>query len=453
MSIATRFCLISLSTIIAFICFVINEYDGIGVIAVLLFCFLYSQIGEPNSKSYRVSLYTLISLIYILSSLITSSCFSEVEYFLASDPTRYIEKVHHSTSYDLIWIELEKCYTELGDNNGLYNSILRLIGILCYKNGEIASSFLITLPQTLFGILTVQTVFRILDNFFVSFRAYRYTIIYGLCSLTLLYSGIIVRDIAIAFCFALCINIIVRPFHISGLLKLAAIMLICAGFRLFSGLFIAFFILYYILFSTNSKTLRVFIYTGMIVVLGIVAASAYVEQLFNQTSEEITGYSEWQSNVAGASDGFSGKLRELPAGFSNVALSLFSQMNPFPPYSTLMVEKLTLAQSYMGGLMMLSSIWWFYISYGLLYLLILKRGYKKLETKYLLLIAIAWILIVVSSTMHVDIRRLIPAYPIIYLMYLYIISYKYSKKTVIQMNSNLTLLYISLNILYLSLKW
>jgi len=361
--------------------------------------------------------------------------------------------VHHSTSYDLIWGELEKCYTELGDNNGLYNSILRLIGILCYKNGEIASSFLITLPQTLFGILTVQTVFRIFDNFFVASKAYRYTIIYGLCSLTLLYSGIIVRDITIAFCFTLCINIIVRPFHISGLLKLAVIMLICAGFRLFSGLFIAFFILYYILFSTNSKTKRVFIYSGMIVVLGAIATSAYVEQLFNQTSEEITGYSEWQSDVAGTVDGFSGKLRKLPTGFSNVALSLFSQMNPFPPYSTLMGDNLTLAQSYMGGLMSLSSIWWFYISYGLLYFLILKRGYKKLEAKYLLLIAIAWILIVVSSTMHVDIRRLIPVYPIIYLMYLYLTNYKYNKKTVLQMNSNLTLLYISLNILYLFLKW
>lgn len=424
----------------------------IGVFIILSICFLYSRIGSKDYTIQRFEIFALVSFFYIISSYITSSCFSESEYFLASDPIRYIAMVHSSHDYGLITHALERCYIELSDNNGLYNSFLRLIGILCNKNGTEASSFLITLPQTLFGILTIQTVYRILNQFLQSNKVFKYTLVYAFCSLVFLYSGIIVRDIVIAFGYALCVEIIIRPFKISGIIKLAIIMILCMGIRLYSGYFVSFFILYYVFFNVKSGVAKLFLYPIVFVALATVATSAFYDNIKEQTFDEIDKYSQWQYDVASTTDGFSSKLRSLPPVLSNVALSLYSQINPLPPYSTLRDRNITAAQAYMGSLLTVSAIWWYFISFGLLYLLFLKGGFKRIGKKNIILLAIAWLLIFVSCTMHVDIRRLMPVYPIIYMIFLYCGNTLYREHTIKTMNTSLFMVYFSLNILYLIIK-
>ncbi len=412
----------------------------------------YASIGSKNTRSERYSLSAITLLIYLVSSLITSTCFSEYEFYLASDPIRYIAMVHRSTDYSEISTELEKAYILLSDNNGLYNALLRCLGIICGDNGYEASALSITLPQTLFGILTIQTLFRILCTNFSQNQSYKYTLIYAICSLTLLYSGIIVRDVIIAFLFAICIETVFKPFSLKGIIVLAIAMLLCIGIRLFSGLFISVFIVYYVFFNVKSSYGKVIVYPFAIITLLGIGGTALADELFNQTNDEIENYSQWQSETADNVDGFSSSLRKLPPGISNIALALYSQMNPFPPYSTLLIPDLNASQIYMSCLMTLSAIWWFFISYGLLWFFLFKKGYKRLGLKHNCLLAIAWLLIFVSSTMHVDIRRLIPIYPIIYFLFLYCINYLYSRVQTNRVYSTLGAEYLALNILYLIIK-
>lgn len=425
---------------------------GIFMICIVVCSILYAKIGPQKTKTERFFLGSIITLVYMLSAMITSTCFSELDYYLASDPIRYIALVHRSNSFSQILEELKRAYIEFGDNNGLYNSILRLVGILCKYYGYKASSLLITLPQSLFGILTIQTLYRILNIKFSRYKSFKYALIYGICSLTLLYSGIIVRDIIIAFLFANCIEIVLKPFSVRGVFMLGIIMIICIGIRLFSGLFVSIFILYYVFFNVKTQFAKVLIYPIAIFAIIGVGGSAFADEMFTKTSDEIDSYSQWQNQTANTMDGFSGKLRKLPPGISNIALSLFSQMNPFPPYSTLQTPNLNPAQIYMSCLMTLSAVWWFFISYGLLWFFIIKKGYKRLGIRYNCLFAIAWLLIAVSSTMHVDIRRLIPVYPIIYFLFLYCINFLYSKKQVQDVYMKLGTCYLILNIIYLMMK-
>lgn len=211
------------------ICIVTGLYDipACVFMALIAVCsILYARIGPKDTQSERYSLGAIITLIYIFSSIITSSCFSESEYYLASDPIRYIAMVHYNADYNLILGDLERAYIALSDNNGLYNAMLKFLGILCKDSGHEASSLVITLPQTLFGILTIQTVFRILCLKFNADKSFKYTILYGLCSITLLYSGIIVRDIVIAFLFAVCLETVLKPFKVKGLVVLGFAMVV-----------------------------------------------------------------------------------------------------------------------------------------------------------------------------------------------------------------------------------
>ena len=307
---------------------------GILIWGIVVLCTTYALVGKKRYKSNRLQIAFLLIFIYLASTLITSSCFSSNDYFLASDPTRYIAMAQGNRGYSTIIDEITRAY-ELTDNNGLYNAMLRLLGTWCNNMGIPATSLLLTLPQTLFGILTVQTVFRIISIKFTSQQATKYTLIYGICSLVLLYSGIIVRDIVIAFFFAVCTEVVLKPFKWKGVLLLLVMMTLCIGIRLFSGLFISIFIVYYFFFNIKSKLVKWAIYPIAGVVLVAVLGSAIMSNLIEQTSEEINSYSEWQGEEAASNDGFSAKLRSLPTGINYIALTLYSQMNPFPPYSVL----------------------------------------------------------------------------------------------------------------------
>lgn len=425
---------------------------AIGISLILIVCFLYAKIGSRVNQNQRYSIFAIVSFFYIVSSVITSTCFSEVDFYLASDPIRYIATAHRSFDYQLINDELTKCYLNLSDNNGLYNSIIRFLGIICNRSNTIASPLLMTLPQTLFGILSIQTLFRILSRQFEGKTAYRYTLIFSFCSLFFLYSGIIVRDILIAFSFIICLEVVLQPFRISGLLILILMMVFCIGIRLFSGLFISLFIIYYLFFNIKNQRLRFFLYPILLVVLVVIASSAFADSMFSKTNDEIDTYTQWQSEASSSSDGFSSSLRRLPKGLSNIALFLYSQMNPFPPYSTLLYDDISIPQAYMSVLMTVTAIWWFFISYSVLYLFILKKGYKRLPFRFSCLLLISWLLILVSSTMHVDIRRLMPVYPIIFFIYLYFRFNIYPSKIISIVSKRLAFVYIGLNLVYLIIK-
>lgn len=445
------FCIIYLSILIL----ITSLYDPASAceIFVIMISALALAILHRNVQNkYVIKLTFLISSVYITSAIIISNTFSETSYFLASDPIRYIASVRNCDSVTTIIRQLQICYLDLADNNGLYNSMLYMIGLLCKTYHVEATSLAITLPQTLFGILTIIMLFRILCNYYSEHEAFKYTLVFGLFSLTFLYSAIIVRDVVLEFLFTVGLAIVLKKFSVWRLVSLFLLVAIVMGIRLYSAVFFCLFIIFYLYQFTNGKKYHIVIKFFSIIALFPILSSAFWGSFWEQSVDEFDLYNTWQNELA-FNVGLSGKLRQLPPGLSQLSLMLYSQANPFPPYSVLVsIQGSNWIHIYMGVLILLTSVWWFFISYTAFYFFFLKKDYKKLSLDFRLLYLIALIIVGVSVSMHVDIRRLLPAYPIIYLIYL---KYVKSIETIHEIHKGRNILcvfYITVILLYSFIK-
>ncbi|KUK56776.1 MAG: NADH dehydrogenase subunit 2, partial [Bacteroidetes bacterium 38_7] len=151
--------------------------------------------------------------------------------------------------------------------------------------------------------------------------------------------------------------------------------------------------------------------------------------VIEQSLEEISYYQEFSNERVNVSGGLSKYLINLPIGIKQIVLTLYSQFHPFPPFSPLLSAS-TFSQFYMSILVFIYSVWWAFIFFPLLIYLFFKGALKKIKLEFRLLFIIALIFIMVN-TAHIDVRRMMPVYPILYLIYLiikkYIITQSYYK--------------------------
>ena len=258
--------------------------------------------------------------------------------------------------------------------------------------------------------------------FFNPHSSYKYTLTFALLSPFLVYSTVILRDIIIAFLYLLVFDIVLREFKISRIVPILLIIILVTGCRLYSGLFLITsrnilriilrtFLLYYIYKGiSHTKYANILIVVGAIVLFGIVSQYVLGSDIMNQSKEEIEGYVEYDAD---RSTGFSAKLAGLPTGAKELALSIYSQVHPFPFYD-LMKLAYNVPTFILAIVKSISVLWWYFIFYGLCYALIIKnklRAYNILD--YMIFVIIA-IYIVLNST-QIDVRRIMAVYPLIYL--------------------------------------
>ena len=151
-----------------------------------------------------------------------------------------------------------------------------------------------------------------------------------------------------------------------------------------------------------------------------------------------------------AASGLSSKLNSLPHGLREGALFFFSQMMPFPPFDAFS-EASKVSHFYMGTIRGIFTVYWYFISFGLMFMLFLGGCLKKYTSyeKWLLLICAVFILLNVFQT---DVRRLMCIYPL--LLYFYvkakdIYAVNYNK---LHLNHNLAIIYAGLLVVYICLK-
>lgn len=390
----------------------------VGIVFIIVFGFLYCQIGKKSEYRYRLKLFRIVSFIYILSAYIASFSFDGNRFILTTDAKMYIEKTSLITNYS--WsdakYDLENCYLSISDNNGLFNVIREFIGFIFNEYFDGVSSFSLCLLLVFFGILSAITLYRIMTSFFLPNESLKYVLAFSLLSIFHLYSILILRDIVIAFVYLLCIEIIIRRFSLINLFVLFIYMIIAWGLRLYSGLFIVSFILFYIFKAIRNSRAKNFLMIVFCSLCILLIMSSYF--LIQQTSEEIEVYVEYTKDGAAESGGLINNLLSLPPVVKEIALVLFSQMSPFPPY-TVFYKVNFVTDIYISALVVISEIWWFLVVYSFLYVLILKKKILSISFDSILLLLIVLVYIL-ANTSHPDVRRMMPIYPIIYIMYLLI---------------------------------
>lgn len=387
----------------------------------LVFMFIIYIIGYlfANSISikYRIhaqKLFNIIYIAYITSSFVVSASFSTSDFFLLSDPTRYIDSYLNRRNFFYDLQDLKDCYLNFSDSNFLYNSYLTIMSVFANKYLGGMTIFSMTLCQVFWGVISSNLLYKILIRHVEYTKAYIYALIYALFSLTFFYSIVIVRDIIICFLYLAAFNIIDQKFEWKGVLKLILIIFFTWGVRLYSGIFSCVFLGYYLYSKMRSGSLKhiaTFIFTiVLIIALGLIFASS----IFEQTIQEFNIYNELSNERSGG--GIVSKLQSLPIGISQIAIVLFIMLGPLPPLS-LYTNVATFSHFLMSTLFSIAGIFWFLVFYSLLYNLIVKKYFLKIQFQNNILLLICLLFMLANAT-HPDIRRMLPVYPILFIQHI-----------------------------------
>lgn len=432
-------------------------YSGASMAVLTVICVIFMSAflqcrrvknGETRQYAFKLALVTIST--YIISALFFSDAFSNGQSFLLEDPLTYFEQL------GLRQLELDSkeylfaSYFLFSNVDVLHMILLRSLVVLANNYLGGASVLYLTLTNVFFGVLAIGILYRILLRIVPAKKAYGYSLAFALCSQFHFYSVSYVRDIIIAFLFIIAIDILLKDFKWKNVLILLVVSLLIWGFRLFFGVFMLLVTVFYLYQGIKAtKAGRIISYVLILVVLAVAVPLVLRSELFELSTSEVASFQEVYDESAAAS-GLSSKLNSLPHGLREVSLFFFSQMMPFPFFDAF-PEATKLSHFYMATIRGVFAIYWYFISFGLMYMLFFGGSLKKTTSyeKWLLLISAVFILLNVTQT---DVRRLMSMYPLLLFFYvkskeIYIPNFKK-----LHLNQTLAIVYAGLMVIYIALK-
>lgn len=390
--------------------------DGTGsavmLILTLLIGMLICMTLPQKQRSRGLNLLAVVFSIYASVAYVASLSFSSNEFFYVSDSMRYIESYIKRTTFHYSQQDFYDCYFHFSDSNLLFNAYLNEMAMIMNKYFGGMTIYGMTLCITIFGIFSSIVMYKIFLRHFDDKFAFRQVLLFALCSQFFLYSTLIIRDIAICFLYLVAFDIIDRKFSIKGLLILFVVMLLSWGVRLYSGVFLMAFIWYYLYTKMSNGAAR-FIGKFLAVLFGVIIVIAIIgSSLMEQTTEELEGYEELsQARSAG---GMVSRLMSLPPGISHLCIVFFTMIRPLPPFG-IFVGVESFSNFSIAFLSFVSGFFWFVCFYTYVFLAVFNHQLKKLDFNKILLLGIVFLFLLANAS-HPDVRRMLPVFPVIYLL-------------------------------------
>lgn len=406
-----------MSVFVAFIVvLLLTVVDGVGSAIMLIFTLLTGMLIcmtlPQKQRSRGMHLLAIVFSIYVSVAYIASLSFSKSEFFYVSDSMRYIESYIKSKTFIYSQQDFYDCYFRFSDSNLLFNAYLNEMALIMNKYFGGMTVYGMTLCLTIFGVLSSLILYKIFLRHFNETYAYNQVLIFSLCSQFFLYSTVIVRDVVICFLYLVAFDIIDRKFSLKGFLMLFVVMLLAWGVRLYSGVFLGAFIWYYLYTKMSNGSAR-FVGKFLAILFGVIIAVAIIgSSLMEQTTEELEVYEELsQARSAG---GIASRLMKLPPGISHLCIVFYTMIRPLPPFSPFVGVE-SFSNFSIATLSFISGFFWFVCFYTYTFLAIFNHQLKKLDSNKLLLLGIVF-LFLLANTSHPDVRRMLPVFPIIYLL-------------------------------------
>ena len=225
--------------------------------------------------------------------------------------------------------------------------------------------------------------------------------------------------------------------------------IITAGIRLQSGLFYVVFTVVYIYFGLRKTKYKTFAFSMLIITSAFVIAAMASSVYYEETLEVLDKRQEGTAMRVAHNEGLYSYFFKLPMGIRQVALLLYTQLCPFPPYNTF-IQAETFPQYFIGGIVLINAFFWVGISCSLISFLFISKVYEKITVNEMFLLVLAAVYII-ALTAQPDIRRMIPVYPIIYLLYLKGVSILPTVR-IRKTKTAVYLIYISLLLVYMVIK-
>lgn len=374
---------------------------------------LFSLFLSKGKRILGFKLFEIVYFAYVLSALIVSTSFSASDNFMLSDASRYIENYMHRTQLYFDSEDFYDCYFQFSDSNLLYNFYLNVAAMFANKSLDGLSVYGMTLLQTGWGVLSSIVLFRILARHVRIERAYRYTLVFLLCSMFLFYSIVIVRDIIICFLYLCAFNIIDKKFSWLGVINLLLLIFLTWGIRLYSGVFLFTFLAYYLYLRFRKSRLKSIATILFLVVVLFAVSGMMTSSLMEQTTADLQHNEELSAERSAG--GLVSTLLSLPPGISQLAIVLFTMIRPLPPLG-IYVNVETFSHFIMATICLVAGFFWFVVFYSLCYKLFVKKCIFKIPFENIIFLAICMVFLLAAAT-HPDIRRMLPVFPVLFVQY------------------------------------
>jgi len=301
---------------------------------------------------------------------------------------------------------------------------------------------------TFWGGMSSILLYKSFLLFFSKKESFKYVICFSLFSVLFAYSFVFLRDIIIAFFYLWVFYIMLKKFRFTGVVKILLIIIIVWQLRFGNALFLLIFLIYYI-YNAYKKN-------KFVLVLSLICAVSLIillfADIFIQASSTIDKYGSRGQAVGMEVDDSLGKtLYSLPSPIQELAFFMYSQIKPFPSWSSLSKSK-DIYSGIVNSLPIIYSVYWFVIVFSLVRMLFINKIYRYIPKHLNLLLIISTVFLFTVTLGASDLRRIMYVYPMIFLVYAV-------GKGKLELNLNrkirneVVIFYLMLNVIYLFLKY
>lgn len=407
---------------------------------------------KKTEKKYVYRLWFSVALIYGLYAIIASLS-NEGENFLFSHSDQWkfynlSDKLADSFSLSQIW---KACFVDRvnGDNEGAY-FLFGVVGYIGKHFFDGNSMMLQMICTSLFSSLIILLLYRLLLYYTNEKNAYNFALTYAILSCIFPNSAWILRDIHISLITLYILVLMHGNFSFTKLFLQVLASIVLMEFRFENGLFCLCMILMFTFVSSTSSYEKWKIILARILILCCIAIS--FRMLLNQVgliSQSMEDYSDYKQSTVDNSGGLIGILYRLPVGFKELAVMVYSQLQPLPCWSSFPYAETT-SQYIVAFARMISPLYWTYVWYVIIRCLRTKN--RPLLPFHLKILLGIFVLYLFLNTSEILVRRLMCFYPIVYATFVYYITRLSQKQHILYIWHSVVLicgLYLAYLVMYI----
>lgn len=436
---------------------VLSSSLSVGI-SLFLFMIFGNQLSHyfsaRNRKETRDLLLVFYSVytVYILFSIVAYLDFLQLgDFFLFPDQNDYYRVgsvLGESNSITQIFYE---CFVQRIHYEG--EGAYFFFGTIAYvaNNYFDGNSILLqSLHVSFLAIIINIFVYKILVFHTSRDKAFKSSLIFAFFSPLFFYSPWILRDIHITLLYAIGIYLMHTRFSIKRLLLYIPLIVITLEFRLESGVFFLVLPLFYLYFRGRKYRYFRELFTGLLVV-GLIFIGVIINFLSSSLESTLASFQSYSSYTEdNLGDGLGALLYKLPVGLKQLAITLFSQISPFPPWGKFL-ESTTIYEMVISLVRFCGAVYWSCIFLFLCLSLTMKDIRNRINKENLALFLILFTFLLGNSS-EMNIRRILCVYPLIFILYVNIKEMIEMKKRVFISNMAI-MIYSLLAVTYFAIKY
>lgn len=384
-----------------------------------LFIILYLIIAIliTKNKSYRLQkeqrkLWLSSFVIFFIYTLISHSYVANpfTSYFINSDQITFYTQASTLSSLSYRQI-VERCFTEFeyGDASGAF-ALFAILFKIGKALGETDILLFLKSHIVFLSSLIPVVIYKIVIAFNSNIRnLHKHILLFAIFSPIFMLSAQLMRDIHICLLYTILAYVAIRPKFPLRVLVMLIIITVTYTFRIENGMFatIFFAIPAYSLYKKGGILGKM-----MIVVIAIALIATIASAVFETMTQTLSGYTERSLEEASAGS-LGAKLENLPFPINVIGKTIFAQLLPFPvwvyitdhsSYTWLRIVE-CFTPLYWVPIVLSTFVWWW-------------KYRKKWDSKILLLFYIGVLYLLVCSASEFNTRRLLAAYPLIFIAYI-----------------------------------